>query len=183
MRGRTKRKLERTVVASAAAVFLLWNGIFWTNFELERARVRTASRAAFAALERCDASVASATSDLKLKTLAGKATARDVVEWRRETATAFRRCLDEVSAIDASDCPADFQAALADGRAALERWTVEKETLAEGAELALEAAETAETAGVSDADAPSFARREARSAQGRFFAAAARFGSRPDWAE
>lgn len=177
MRGRTKRKLERAVVAGAAAVFLLANGIFWTNFELERARVRAASRAAFAALERCDAAVESATSDLKLKTLAGKATARDVVEWRRATATAFRRCLDEVSAIDASDCPADFQAALADGRAALERWTVEKETLAAGAELALE------TAGFNVDETPSLARREARNAQGRFFAAAARFGSRPDWAE
>ncbi|MBQ7815226.1 MAG: hypothetical protein IJ387_12135 [Thermoguttaceae bacterium] len=180
MRGKTKRKLERAVVASAAAVFFLWNGIFWTNFELERARVRAASRTAFAALERCDAAVASATSDLKLKTLAGKATARDVAQWRRATATAFRRCLDEVSAIDASDCPADFQAALADGRAALERWTVEKETLADGAELALE---TAETAGFNVDETPSLARREARSAQGRFFAAAARFGSRPDWAE
>ena len=180
MRRRTKKKLERAFVAGAAAVLLLWNGIFWTNFELERARVRAASRSAFAALERCDAAVASATSDLKLKTLAGKATARDVVEWRRATATAFRRCLDEVSAIDASDCPADFQAALADGRAALERWTVEKETLADGAELALE---TAETAGVRADEVPSLARREARSAQGRFFAAAARFGSRPDWAE
>ena len=180
MRGKTKRKLERAVVASAAAVFFLWNGIFWTNFELERARVRAASRTAFAALERCDAAVASATSDLKLKTLAGKATARDVAQWRRATATAFRRCLDEVSAIDASDCPADFQAALADGRAALERWTVEKETLADGAELALE---TAETAGFNVDETPSLARREVRSAQGRFFAAAARFGSRPDWAE
>ncbi|MBQ8363038.1 MAG: hypothetical protein IJX36_03795, partial [Thermoguttaceae bacterium] len=67
MRGKTKRKLERAVVASAAAVFFLWNGIFWTNFDLERARVRAASRTAFAALERCDAAVASATSDLKLK--------------------------------------------------------------------------------------------------------------------
>ncbi len=180
MRRRTKKKLERAFVAGAAAVLLLWNGIFWTNFELERARVRAASRSAFAALERCDAAVAAATSDLKLKTLAGKATARDVAQWRRATATAFRRCLDEVSAIDASDCPADFQAALADGRAALERWTVEKETLAAGAELALE---TAETAGVRADEAPSLARREARSAQGRFFAAAARFGSRPDWAE
>ncbi len=180
MRGKTKRKLERAFVAGAAALFLLWNGIFWTNFELERARVRAASRAAFAALERCDAAVDSATSDLKLKTLAGKATARDVVEWRRATATAFRRCLDEVSAIDASDCPADFQAALADGRAALERWTVEKETLAEGAELALE---TSAPSSVSVAETPSLARREARSAQGRFFAAAARFGSRPDWAD
>lgn len=175
MRRRTKRKVERTVAAVAAAFLLLWNAIFWTNFELERMRVRAASRAAFAALERCDASVESATSDLRLKTLSGKATARDVAQWRRETATAFRRCLDEVSAIDASRCPADFQAALADGRAALERWTVEKETLARAAELALE---TPTPTGDFSAEAPSLARREARSAQGRFFAAAAKFGSR-----
>ncbi len=180
MRRRTKKKAERAVVAVAAAFLLLWNGVFWTNFELERARVRAASRAAFAALERCDAAVASATSDLKLKTFAGKASARDVVEWRRATATAFRRCLDEVSAIDASACPADFQAALAEGRVALERWTVEKETLAEGAELALESAVWTD---VDAFESPSLARREARSAQGRFFAAAARFGSRPDWSD
>lgn len=182
MRRRTKRKLERAIVASAAAVLLLWNGIFWTNFELERARVRAASRTAFAALDRCDAAVASASSDLKMKTLSGKATARDVAQWRRATATAFRRCLDEVSAIDASACPADFQKALADGRVALERWTVEKETLAEAAELALETSTSLDDrANDRDVEGPSLARREARSAQGRFFAAAAKFGARPDW--
>lgn len=180
MRRRTRKKAERAVVAIASAFLLLWNGIFWTNFELERARVRAASRAAFAAQERCDAAIASATSDLRLKMSALKATARDVVKWRRATATALRRCLDELSAIDASGCPADFQTALAEGRAAFERWTVEKETLAEAAELALET-ETTFWADDGDVEGPSWARREARRAQGQFFAVAAKFGSRPDW--